>query len=70
MKMMERRFLREAKVMRGIHFIARHSGTFTIPEKIDLIKSIEKKVLAADTRITTLNYCMLQDFSEDRLMAK
>ena len=55
--------------MQGIHFIVRHLRTFTIPEKIELIKSIEKKVLAADTRITTLNYCMLQDFSEDRLMA-
>lgn len=40
-----------------------------IPEKIELIKSIEKKVLAYDPRIVTLNYCMLQDFSKDRIMA-
>ena len=39
------------------------------PEKIELIKSIEKKALAYDSRIVTLNYCVLQDFSEERVMA-
>ena len=53
----------------GHSFYSEALSNVTIPEKIELIKSIEKKVLAADTRITTLNYCMLQDFSEDRLMA-
>ena len=38
-------------------------------EKIELIKSIEKKVLAYDSRITTLNYCVLQEFNEARIMA-
>ena len=38
-------------------------------EKIELIKSIEKKILAYDSRIVTLNYCALQEFSEDRIMA-
>lgn len=40
-----------------------------IPEKIELIKSIEKKILAYDSRIITLNYCILQDFTGDRVMA-
>lgn len=39
-----------------------------IPEKIELIKAIEQKVLAYDPRITTLNYCMLEDFNSERLM--
>lgn len=38
-------------------------------EKIALIQSIEKKVLASDPRITTLNYCVLQDFSTERAIA-
>ncbi|HJF34215.1 MAG TPA: TldD/PmbA family protein [Sporosarcina psychrophila] len=38
-------------------------------EKIELIKSIEAKVYAYDPRIVTLNYCALQDFSEERVMA-
>ncbi|MBO0602602.1 TldD/PmbA family protein [Sporosarcina sp. E16_3] len=38
-------------------------------KKIELIKSIEAKVFAYDPRIVTLNYCMLQDFSEERVMA-
>ena len=50
-------------------FYSEELANVTIPEKIELIKSIEKKVLAYDSRIMTLNYCMLQDFSEDRLMA-
>lgn len=39
-----------------------------IPDKIELIKAIEEKVLAYDPRITTLNYCMLQDFNLERVM--
>ena len=38
-------------------------------EKIELIKSIEKKVFAYDPRIVTLNYCALQEFSAERVMA-
>lgn len=41
----------------------------TILEKIELIKSIEKKTLAYDPRIITLNYCVLQDYSGERVMA-
>ncbi|MFJ7935320.1 TldD/PmbA family protein [Sporosarcina sp. NPDC096371] len=41
----------------------------TIPEKIELIKSIEKKTLAYDPRIITLNYCVLHDYSGERVMA-
>ncbi|MDS9471916.1 TldD/PmbA family protein [Sporosarcina pasteurii] len=38
-------------------------------EKIALIQSIEKKVLAYDPRIVTLNYCVIQDFSTERAIA-
>ncbi len=38
-------------------------------EKIALIQSIEKKVLDADPRITSVNYCVYQDFSEEKLLA-
>ncbi len=40
-----------------------------VSDKIDLIKSIEKKVLKADPRITALNYCVIQDMSGERLLA-
>lgn len=54
----------------GAHsFYSEALAEVTIPEKIALIKSIEKKVLATDKRITALNYCVLQDFSEERLIA-
>lgn len=38
-------------------------------EKIALIKSIEKKVLAFDPKIVRLNYCVLQDFSNEEILA-
>ncbi|CAM3190018.1 TldD/PmbA family protein [Filibacter tadaridae] len=40
-----------------------------IPEKIDLITAIEKKVREYDPRIVTLDYCMLQNFTAERIMA-
>ena len=54
----------------GVHnFYSEELAQVSIPDKIALIKSIEKKTLNYDPRITTLNYCVLQDFSEDRVMA-
>lgn len=38
-------------------------------EKIALIQSIEKKIMAYDSRISSLNYCVLQDFSTERIIA-
>lgn len=38
-------------------------------EKIALIQSIEKKVLAFDPKIVRLNYCVLQDFSSEKILA-
>ncbi|MFJ8063285.1 TldD/PmbA family protein [Psychrobacillus sp. NPDC096426] len=49
-------------------FYSEELAKIQIPEKIELIKSIEKKVLAYDPRIVTLNYCVLQDFSGDRML--
>ncbi|WP_432351998.1 TldD/PmbA family protein [Sporosarcina sp. A2] len=40
----------------------------SIPEKIAFIKEVEKKTLAYDSRITSLNYCLLQDFAEERVL--
>ena len=37
----------------------------TVEEKIAFIKEVEKKTLAYDPRIATLNYCVLQDFAEE-----
>ena len=50
-------------------FYSEELADVPIPEKIELIKSIEEKVLAYDPRIVTLNYCVLQDFSDERVMA-
>lgn len=50
-------------------FFSEELANIQVPEKIELIKSIEKKVLAYDSRIVTLNYCVLQDFSGDRILA-
>ncbi len=50
-------------------FYSEALAQISIPEKIELIKSIEKKTLNYDPRITTLNYCVIQDFSGDRVMA-
>ncbi|MFJ5771348.1 TldD/PmbA family protein [Psychrobacillus sp. NPDC093180] len=50
-------------------FFSEELANIQVPEKIELIKSIEKKVLAYDPRIVTLNYCVLQDFSGDRILA-
>lgn len=41
----------------------------SIPDKIEFIKEVEKKTLAYDSRITSLNYCMIQDFTEERVLA-
>ena len=38
-------------------------------EKIELIKTIEKNIFAYDPRIVTLNYCVLQEFSAERVLA-
>lgn len=53
----------------GYEFYSEELSNIQIPEKIEFIKSIEKKVLAYDTRIVTLNYCALQSFSGDRVLA-
>jgi PmbA protein len=53
----------------GHDFYSEALAVVPIPAKIELIKSIERKVLAYDPRIVSLNYCMLQDFSEERVMA-
>ncbi len=37
-----------------------------IPDKIALLRSIEKKVLAYDSRIVALDHCSLSDFSSER----
>ncbi|MDI2589339.1 TldD/PmbA family protein [Psychrobacillus sp. NEAU-3TGS] len=50
-------------------FFSEELANIQITEKIELIKSIEKKVLAYDPRIVSLNYCVLQDFSGDRILA-
>lgn len=50
-------------------FYSEELAKIQVPEKIELIKSVEKKVLAYDPRIVTLNYCVLQDFSGDRILA-
>lgn len=41
----------------------------SIPDKIEFIKEVEKKTLAYDSKITSLNYCMIQDFTEERVLA-
>ncbi len=41
----------------------------SIPDKIEFIKEVEKKTLAYDSRITSLNYCVIQDFTEERVLA-
>lgn len=51
------------------NFFSEELKKISIPEKIELIKSIEKKILAYDLRIVTLDYCMLQDFSGERIMS-
>lgn len=38
-------------------------------KKIALIQSIEQKVLNYDPRITSVNYCLYQDFSEEKMLA-
>ena len=43
-------------------FYSEELAKLRYPKKIELIKSIEKKTLAYDPRIVTLNYCMLQDY--------
>ncbi|WP_318616676.1 TldD/PmbA family protein [Sporosarcina sp. YIM B06819] len=53
----------------GHNLYSEELANITIPEKIELIKSIEKKTLAYDPRIITLNYCVLQDYSGERVMA-
>ncbi|KQL36517.1 TldD/PmbA family protein [Psychrobacillus sp. FJAT-21963] len=52
----------------GHNFYSEELALVQIPDKINFIKSIEKKVLAYDHRIITLNYCILQDFSGERLL--
>ena len=51
------------------NFFSEELTQVSIPDKIALIKSIEKKTLNYDPRITTLNYCVIQDFSTDRDMS-
>ncbi|WP_391120958.1 TldD/PmbA family protein [Psychrobacillus sp. L3] len=58
-----------SKEYTGHKFYSQELANVPIPEKIELIKLIEKKVLAYDPRIVTLNYCILQDFSGDRVIA-
>ncbi|REB11637.1 TldD/PmbA family protein [Sporosarcina sp. BI001-red] len=39
-----------------------------IPEKISFIKEVEKKTLAYDPRIVSVNHCVLQDFEGERVL--
>ncbi len=52
----------------GHDFYSEELANVAIPEKIELIKSIEKQALEYDPRIVALDYCMLQDYSQDRVM--
>ncbi|MGE7688774.1 TldD/PmbA family protein [Lysinibacillus sp. NPDC097214] len=40
--------------------------TIGIPEKIELLRSIEQKIRAYDSRIVTLDYCFLQEYTTER----
>ncbi|MFF2752444.1 TldD/PmbA family protein [Psychrobacillus sp. NPDC058041] len=53
----------------GHEFYSQELANVQIPVKIDLIKSIEKKVMEYDPRIVALNYCVLQDFSGERIIS-
>ncbi|MBK3493784.1 TldD/PmbA family protein [Viridibacillus sp. YIM B01967] len=50
-------------------FYSEELSNVHIPNKIELIRSIEEKIRAYDPRIVTLDYCLLQDFSGERSMA-
>jgi len=43
--------------------------TIGIPEKIELLRSIERKIRAYDPRIVTLDYCFLQEYTAERSLA-
>lgn len=43
--------------------------TVSTEEKMAFIQSVEEKVLAYDPRITSVNYCVYQDFSEEKQLA-
>lgn len=43
--------------------------TIGIPEKIELLRSIEQKIRAYDSRIVTLDYCLLQEYTAERSLA-
>lgn len=43
--------------------------TIGIPEKIELLRLIEQKIRAYDSRIVTLDYCILQEYSTERSLA-
>ncbi|MGG0644593.1 TldD/PmbA family protein [Sporosarcina gallistercoris] len=43
-------------------------ANISITEKIAFIKEVEKRTLAYDPRIVTLNYCVLQDFTRERVL--
>ncbi|TQR20840.1 TldD/PmbA family protein [Psychrobacillus vulpis] len=53
----------------GYKFYSEELAKVQIPEKIELLTTIEEKILAYDPRIVTLNYCVLQDFSGERLLS-
>ncbi|MGE7946556.1 TldD/PmbA family protein [Lysinibacillus sp. NPDC093688] len=40
--------------------------TIGIPEKIELLRLIEQKIRAYDSRIVTLDYCFLQEYTTER----
>ncbi|MFJ8519718.1 TldD/PmbA family protein [Lysinibacillus xylanilyticus] len=43
--------------------------TIGIPEKIELLRLIEQKIRSYDSRIVTLDYCFLQEYSTERSLA-
>ncbi|MFJ8512068.1 TldD/PmbA family protein [Lysinibacillus xylanilyticus] len=43
--------------------------TIGIPEKIELLRLIEQKIRAYDSRIVTLDYCFLQEYNTERSLA-
>ncbi|MGE7091785.1 TldD/PmbA family protein [Lysinibacillus sp. NPDC048646] len=50
----------------GHQFYSEELANIEIPEKIALLRSIEKKIRMYDPRIVTLDYCLLKEFSTER----
>ncbi|MBS4196994.1 TldD/PmbA family protein [Lederbergia citri] len=51
------------------NFYSESLDEVSIPDKIDLLKKVERKIFDYDPRIASLNYCKLIDQSKERLLA-